>query len=146
MSSLFPYANIVAGSLILIVGFGAHWIGQSISLINWDFATRLGLQEEGLLPEYKVYEYSIAVADSAIGWIYGVAAVGLFLSAEWGYKLAWIPGSILVYHAISAWAWEGSRRASGQGLWSDSFRVGWCSANTVTGLLALIVAWSGRAG
>ena len=146
MSSLFPYANIVAGMFILIVGSGFHWIGQSISLIDPDFATRHGLQEEGLLPEYKVYEDAIATADAAIGWIYGVAAVGLFLGADWGYKLAWIPGSILIYHAISAWAWEGNRRTAGQGLWSDSLRIGWCSANAITGLLALLVAWTGSAG
>lgn len=145
MSSLFPYANLVAGVLILLIGFCAHWLGQLISVIDWDRATSLGLQERRSLPEYKVYEHAIAVADVAIGWIYGIAAVGLFLNAEWGYKLAYIPGSILLYHSISAWTWEANRRAAGHRLWTDSVRIGWCSINAVTGVLAILVAWAGRA-
>ena len=146
MSPLFPHAHIVAGLLILIVGFCFHWVGQFFSVLNWNLATRLGLQEKGLLPEYKVYEHAIAVADSAMAWLYGVAAVGLFIGAEWGYRLAWIPGSILLYHAISAWAWEGNRRNAGRRLWGNSMRVGWCSANLLTGVLALLVAWVGKEG
>jgi len=146
MSSLFPYANVVAGVLILVVGFCYHWLGQLISILNWDLATRIGLQEKDLLPEYKVYEHAIAVADTAMAWLYGVAAVGLFIDAEWGYKLAWIPGAILLYHAISAWVWEGNRRTAGLRLWPDSLRIGWCTANAITGLLALFVAWAGRTG
>lgn len=141
---MFPYANIVAGVLIFIVGFCFHWLGQFISVINWDLATRLGLQEKDMPSEYKVYEHAIAVADTALAWIYGVAAVGLILNAEWGYKLAWIPGSILLYHAISAWVWEGNRRKAGHQLWSNSFRIGWCSVNALTGVLALLVAWTGK--
>ena len=143
MSNLFPYANIVAGVFILLVGFGAHWIGQFISVLNWDLGTKLGLQEAELIPEYKVYEHAIAVADSALGWIYAVAAFGLFFNYEFGYKLAWIPGSILIYHSISAWVWEGNRRAAEKGLWSDKLRIGWCTINAATGLLALAVAWMG---
>ena len=143
MASLFPYANIVAGILIFIVGFCGHWLGQLVSVLDWEFATKLGLQEKKLLPEYRVYEHAIAVADVALGWVYGVAAVGLLLNADWGYKLAWIPGSILTYHAICAWVWEGNRRADGHRLWPESFRTGWCGANMITGLLALLVAWSG---
>ena len=75
----FPYANIVAGVLVLVVGFGFHWIGQLLSLLNWDLATRIGIQEEGLLPEYRVYEHAIAVADVVMGWIYGFAGIGLVL-------------------------------------------------------------------
>ena len=146
MTALFPYANIVAGALLLIVGFFFHWLGQLISVLNWNLATRLGLQEEDLTPDYIVYEHAIAVADSAMAWLYGVAAVGLILNAPWGYKLAWIPGSILLYHAISAWVWEGNRRRAGRRVWSDARRIGWCSANVVTGLLALLVAWTGPTG
>lgn len=146
MSSLFPHANIVAGIFILLVGFLGHWLGQLISVVDWNLGTRLGLQEEGMPPEYKDYEHAIAVADSAIGWIYGIVAIGLFIDAGWAYKLAWIPGSILVYHAISAWTWEKNRRAAGKGLWSDRMRIGWCSANAVTGILALLVAWNGQTG
>ncbi|MFC1529342.1 hypothetical protein ACFL6R_01365 [Gemmatimonadota bacterium] len=144
MRSLFPYANIVAGILIFIVGFCFHWLGQFFSVLNWDRATQLGLQEKDMPPEYKVYEHAIAVADSAIAWIYGVAAIGLILNATWGYMLAWIPGSILIYHAISAWVWEGNRRKAGHQMFSDALRIGWCTSNAVTGLLALLVAWAGR--
>ena len=144
MNELFPYANIVAGVLVLLVGFFAHWIGQTISVLRWNLGTRLGLQEKGLLPEYRVYEHAIAVADMALGWLYAAAAIGLFLNADWGYKLAFVPGSILTYHAIVAWTWEGNRRQAGKGLWSDTFRIGWCSANAATGVLTLAVAWIGR--
>ena len=143
MSNLFPYANVVAGALILVLGFGFHWIGQTISVIDWQLAERLGLQEKELLPEYQVYEHAIAVADVAIGWVYGVAAVGLLLGAAWGYYLAWIPGAMLLYHAIMAWIWEGNRRAAGHQLWPDALRISWCSLNAVTGVLALLVAWAG---
>jgi hypothetical protein len=146
MSNLFPYANTVGGVLIFIVGFCCHWLGQLVSVLNWDLAKRLGLQEKGLSPEYKVYEHAIAVADTAMAWLYGIAAVGLFLDAEWGYKLTWIPGSILLYHAISAWVWEGNRRAAGHRLWSDSLRIGWCSVNAATGVFAILVAWAGSTG
>ena len=144
MDPLFPYANIIAGELIFIVGFCFHWLGQLISVLNWDLATRLGLQEKELPSDYKVYEHAIAVADTAMGWLYGVVAVGLILNAEWAYKLAWIPGSILLYHAISAWVWEGNRRAAGHQLWSDVMRIVWCTANAATGVLAILLAWAGK--
>lgn len=142
MSALFPYANIIAGVLILIVGFGFHWLGQLISVLNWQLAEKIGLQEKEMPPDYKVYEHAIAVADTALGWLYGVAAVGLFLDAEWGYKLAWIPGSILLYHSISAWVWEANRRKDGRGLWSDKMRIVWCTVNATTGVLVIFVAWA----
>jgi hypothetical protein len=110
---MFPYENIVAGVAILIVGFVFHFLGQLVSVINWDRATRLGLQEKHMLPEYRVYEHAIAVADVMLGWVYGIAGVGLILGATWGYKLAAIPGAILVYHGISAWFWERNRRTAG---------------------------------
>ena len=140
------YANIIVGALIFIVGFCFHWLGQLISVLNWKLATKLGLQEKEMRPEYKVYEHAIAVADTAIGWLYGVVAVGLFLNIEWSYKLALIPGSILIYHSISAWVWEGNRRATGHRLWSNSLRIAWCSINFLTGFLALIIAWTGMTG
>ena len=93
-----------------------------------------------------MYEHAIAVADAAMAWLYGVAAVGLFFNVERGYKLAWIPGSILLYHAISAWVWEGNRRAAGRRLWNNSLRIGWCTANAIAGVLALLVAWVGKTG
>ncbi len=78
MSNHFRYANIVAGALIFIIGFCTHWLGPLISVLNWDLAIRLSLQEKKMLLECKVYEHAIAIADTAIGWLYGVAAIDLF--------------------------------------------------------------------
>jgi hypothetical protein len=142
MDQAFPYANIVAGVLVLAVGFVFHWIGQLISIVNWNLATRIGLQEKGMLPEYKVYEHAIAVADVAIGWIYGIAGVGLILGTTWGFKLAWFPGVVLIYHSISFWLWTGNQMRSGQKLTADPLRIGWSLANMITGVLAILVAWS----
>ena len=139
---MIPYTNVVAGVLVLIVGFGLHWIGQLVSVLNWEFALKLGLQEKGLLPEYKVYEHAIAVADSAIGWIYGIAGVGLIFGTHWGYKLAWFPGVILTYHSIMAWVWEENRRKSGHQMWSNRLRILWCFSNLVTGVFVIFVAWN----
>jgi hypothetical protein len=142
MNHLFPYANIVTGLLIIVVGFGFHWIGQLISLINWDFATRIGLQEKGLLPEYRVYEHAFAVADVSIAWIYGIAGGGLVLGAPWGFKLAWFPGVVLFYHSISCWSWTGNQKRAGRQLMTTPLRVGWCLANFLTGALTIMVAWT----
>ena len=54
MNEIFPYANILTGILILIVGFVFHWLGQLTSVLNWNFSTKLGLQEAELPKEYKV--------------------------------------------------------------------------------------------
>jgi hypothetical protein len=97
MNQIFPYANIVTGILVLIVGFLMHWIGQLVSIINWEFATKIGLQEKEMPNEFKVYEHAIAVADVAVGWTYGLAGVGLILDTPWSYQLIWIPGAILIY-------------------------------------------------
>ena len=144
MDQIFALASTVAGVLILVIGFGFHWLGQLVSVLNWNLATRIGIQESELLPEYKVYEHAIAVADVALGWIYGLAGLGLLLGARWGYRLAWVPGVILVYHGISYWVWTGNRRRAGHGLASDSMRIGWSVANLVTGVLAVSVAWWAR--
>jgi hypothetical protein len=143
MDQLFPGANVVAGVLVLAVGFIFHWIGQLISLLDWDLATRIGLQEKGILPEYKVYEHAIATADVAIGWIYGIAGVGLILGTPWGFKLAWFPGVVLIYHSVSFWFWTRNQRRSGHQLTADSLRIGWSVANMITGVLAILVAWTG---
>ena len=100
---IFPYANIVVGILVFIIGFIFHWLGQLISLINWEFAKKIGLQEKKALPEFKVYEQGIAVADVILGWIYGIAAVGLILNLPWAYKLLWFPGVVMIYHSLSFW-------------------------------------------
>ena len=124
-NEIFPYANILVGILIFIVGFIFHWIGQLISVINWDYATKIGFQEKKMIPEFKVYEHAIAVADTLIGWIYGIAAVGLILNISWAYKLAWIPGSILIYHGLSFWFWKGNQDKSGHKMTSNSLRIVW---------------------
>jgi len=142
MSEIFPYANIVTGMLIFIVGFIFHWLGQLTSIIDWEFATKQGLQEKGLPKEYKVYEHAISVADSLVGWIYAIAAIGLFLRTSWGYKLAWFPGVIFLYHSLSYWYWTMNQRRDGNKLQSDTMRIGWFLANFITGILAIIIAWN----
>ena len=118
-----------------------HWIGQLVSIINWGFASRIGLQEKGMPKEFKVYEHAIAVADVAVGWIYGFAGVGLILNTPWAYKLIWFPGAILIYHGISAWFWLGNQRKIGYQLLSNSFRILWSLLNLITGILAVAIAW-----
>ena len=142
MNELLLFANTITAILIFIVGFVFHWFGQLTSIINWEFATRKGLQEQRLSKEYKVYEHGIAVADSLIGWIYGFAAIGLFLETTWGFKLALLAGGILVYHSLSYWFWTKNQRKSGQKLAANTFRTGWFLANFVTGILAIILAWN----
>ncbi|MDH3890180.1 MAG: hypothetical protein OEV49_03780 [candidate division Zixibacteria bacterium] len=141
MSMTPEWLTILTGVLVLIVGFIFHWLGQLISVVNWGLATRMGLQEQVMLPEHKVYEHGTAVADVLIGWTYGLAGVGLLLGAQWAFRLTWIPGAVLVYHGLNAWFWEANRRKSGHQFFSNSLRVGWCSANIITGGLSLFVAW-----
>lgn len=143
MNTLFPYDHVVVGVLIFIVGFIFHWVGQLISIMNWKFASRIGLQESNLPKEYKVYEQAIAVADSLLGWVYGLAAVGLILDASWGYKLAWFPGVVLVYHSLSFWFWTRNRNKDGNSMESKTMRIGWALANFSTGLLTILLAWNG---
>jgi hypothetical protein len=141
-TQIFPYANIIVGILIFIVGFILHWIGQLISVIDWNFATKIGLQEKKLLPEYKVYEHAITVADVMIGWIYGIAAVGLILNVPWAFKLAWLPGVIMIYHSFSFWFWIGNQNKSGHQTTSSALRIVWSLGNFITGVLAVLVAWN----
>ena len=142
MNPLFPYSNLVAGILVLLVGFLFHWVGQLISVLNWEFATRVGLQEKGAPPEFVIYERGTAAADVAIGWIYGLAGVGLILGAPWGVTLAWFPGVILIYHSFSAWFWYGNQMKAGYQIFTDPKRFVWCLVNLVTGVLAVAVAWA----
>ena len=141
-NEVFPHANLVVGLLVIIVGFGFHWVGQLISLLIWDFATRIGLQEKGLSPEFKVYEHAIAVADVAIGWIYGIAGIGLLLGTDWGFKLAWIPGVVMIYHALSFWFWTRNQNKLGTRLVKQPLRIIWTLINGVTGILAVLLAWN----
>ena len=137
----FPYDNILVGVMVLVVGFVFHWIGQLIYILNWELAKKIGLVEKEILPEYEVYERAIAKADVAMGWIYGVAGVGLILGTQWGYKLAWFPGVVFVYHSLSFWFWTENRRKAGHKMMSDAGRIVWFVANFITGILAIAIAW-----
>ncbi len=74
--------------------------------------------------------------------MYGLAGVGLLIGTAWGFKLAWIPGVVFVYHAISFWAWTGNQRKAGHRLQSPALRVGWTLVNLVAGLLTITVSWN----
>jgi len=76
-----------------------------------------------------------------IGWIYGIAGVGLILDVSWSYKVLWFPGIILIYHGISVWFWIGNQKKIGNQLLTDSFRIFWSLSNIITGILATIIAW-----
>jgi hypothetical protein len=141
MNLPFPHANLVAGILVLIVGFVFHWLGQLISLCHWDLAVRLGLAEKDILPEYKDYELGMAAADVAMGWLYGLAGIRLLWGAPWGFRLAWFPGVVCTYHGLCFWFWTRNQIRAGHRLHSKPLRLGWCLANLVTGLLAVLVAW-----
>ena len=138
---IFPFDYIVVGILIFIVGFIFHFIGQLISIVNWDYAKKIGLQEEEMLPEYKVYEHAIAVADVLIGWIYGIAAIGLILNLSWAYQLIWFPGVIFIYHSLSYWFWIGNQNKSGNKTTSQGFWIIWFLLNFITGGLCILIAW-----
>jgi hypothetical protein len=143
MNQIFPYANIITGVLVLIVGFIFHWVGQLICVLNWEFATKIGFTEKGMIPEYRVYEEAIAVADVLIGWIYAIAGIGLILGTTWAFKLAWFPGVIFVYHSLSVWFWTKNQRKAGHRLMTNSQRIIWFLANFITGILAILTAWHG---
>ncbi len=142
MDQIFPYANVVAGVLVLLVGFGLHFGGQLVSVVDWQLATRLGLQEAGMRPEHRNYEHAIAAADVLIGWTYGIAGIGLILDAPWAYVWAWLPGAILTYHALQFWFWTGNHRRSGDDYSTtrNPARFVWAVANLATGILTLFVA------
>lgn len=144
MFPLFPYVSTITGILILIVGFGFHWLGQLISLLDRDLAIRAGIWEAAMPEEYEVYENAIAIADVVIGWIYAIAGIGLILGTSWGYTLAWVPGIILVYHSLCFWSWTGNQKSAGQYLafTKNPARVAWFLANLITGLLAVVAAVS----
>ena len=112
----FPYDNIVVGAMVMVVGFIFHWLGQLVYILNGELATKIGLVEKGMLPEYEVYEGAIAKADAVMGWLYGIAGMGLILGTQWGYKLAWFPGVVFVYHSLSFWFWTENRRQAGHKL------------------------------
>jgi len=87
-----------------------------------------------------VYEHAIAVSDCLVGWIYGVAAIGLIMNTSWSYKILWFPGIILLYHSFNFWFWTKNRRKDGNILESNSFRIGWTLANVITGGVTILLA------
>ena len=143
MDQLFYFAGIVCGLLVLIIGFGFHWIGQLISLTNRDLAIKIGVLERDNLPEYEVYDNAIAVADVAIGWIYGIAGVGLILGTQWGFRLAWIPGAVLLYHSLCFWSWTKNQKKAGHYITftKNPARTCWFLANFFTGIITIALAW-----
>jgi hypothetical protein len=143
MDPLFPHANVLVGLLVFVVGFLFHFIGQLISLISWELAERIGIAERGILPEYRAYEEGMAAADVALGWIYGLAGLGLVLDLPWSFKLAYFPGVVMIYHSISFWFWSRNQIKAGNIYRTESMRIGWFLANFITGILALLIAWNG---
>ena len=144
MEQIFPYANIAAGVLILIVGLGFHWFGQLITLVNKELAIKLGFLEKDLPPEFEVYEKGIAAADVCLGWIYGIAGIGLILNTSWGYKLAWLPGVVMIYHGLSFWFWSGNQKKMNfhSQVTKNPGRIIWFLANMIPGILTILIAWN----
>ena len=137
--------SLTAGSLILVVGFGFHFLGQALSLWNWSLAQRLGLQEKSAAPAQKDYEAGIAAADVLLGWSYGPIGLGLLLGWHWAAPAAILPGAILAYHALSFWFWTAAQNRGGRRIMAEPLRRAWAAINLATGLLALAAAWMGRA-
>ena len=142
MDQIFPQANVVAGLLVLAVGFAFHFVGQLYSVLNLEGAIKLGIQEADSPEEYRAYELGIAVADVLVGWTYAIAGIGLIADAAWGYIWAWIPGAVLTYHSLSFWFWTRNQERAGYDRpftrWPA--RHIWFVANLTTGLLAIAVA------
>jgi hypothetical protein len=145
LEQIIDIVKIISGILILIKGFGFHWIGQLISVMNRDLAIRLGIWEKDNLQEYEVYENGISIADVSLGWIYGVAGAGLLLGYEWGYSLCLIPGFALLYHGISFWSWTKNQIKTGHPSSSakNPIRISWTVCNMLTGALAIMVSLTG---
>jgi hypothetical protein len=137
---ILPYQNLITGALIIIVGFVFHFIGQLISVINWDYAVKIGIAEKDILPAYKDYENGMALADVAIGWIYGPIGIGMIMGISWSYQLAWIPGIIFLYHSLSFWFWSRNQIKAGHVYRSWKGRLGWFLLNFITGILAISTA------
>ena len=138
---LFAYDHIIAGFLVLTIGFVFHFIGQLISLINWKIAVHLKIAEKELLSEYKDYEHGLAMADVLIGWTYLFIGVGLILGTPWSFKLAWIPGVIFIYHSLSFWFWSRKQEQKGHKYRSTLGKTGWFLLNLLSGILIILVAW-----
>jgi hypothetical protein len=67
-----------------------------------------------------------------MAWIYNKTGKSALIS---GY---------LFHHVIGFWFWTANRRKAGHRLTPDPMRIGWSLANSVTGSLAILVAWYAR--
>lgn len=140
MQSLFPFAHIIGGVLILIVGFGFHFLGQLMGFLHWEpelkhsFIINMPIKSTG-------YEHLVAVSDIAIGWSYAIIGMGLYLGRPWGYTLAWIPGIILLLEGSSFLTWCCLKKVQKPDL-SLLERVEWGSLNIVSGLFIILIAWA----
>ncbi len=132
--------SMIAGILLLVVGFGFHFMGQAISLWNWTLAESLGLQDKSASPAQKDYEFGIATADVLIGWSYGPIGLGLILGWNWATTAAFIPGTVLIYHALGFWFWTAAQNQGGRRIMAERIRRIWCAVNLLTGLLVLTSA------
>ncbi len=47
MNEIYYWVHNLTGILVLIVRFLFHWVGQLVSLVNWDFAVSMGLRTGG---------------------------------------------------------------------------------------------------
>ena len=138
---VFPYANLIMAALVFFIGVLIHWIGQIISLANWDFAVKIGICSKNTTEEFKTYEKGIAAADAILGILYIITVVGLVWNLPWAYKLLWFPGVIFIYHGLSFWFWVGNQVKLGKATASPSLRSGWTLSNLISGILAVIMAW-----
>ena len=134
------YMHIVLGIMVLIVGFVFHWIGQLISIVNWEYAEKVGLQEKKALPEYKVYEHAIATSDGLLAWTYGIVAIGLIMNLTWSYTFVLIPGTVLIYHSLFYWQLIGNQNKFGHPTHTWAMRITWFLLNFITGILAILIA------
>ena len=135
----------VAGTLFLVVAFLFHWVGQTLSLIDFDLALKLGIQEDGIPPEFSAYELGIAVGNCALGWTYGIAGVGVLVKKQWGYRMAWLPSVVLLYHSLCFNEWTAGWIRLGYGalpLAQPAGRYSWFVANLATAIIGLHVAWT----
>ena len=140
MYELFPYSNILAGGLVLIVGFGIHWLNQLSLFLNWELMPRHGFGIN-LADSPKGYDRFIAISDITLGWMYGIIGIGLFMGTDWGYLLSWIPGVILTLEGISYWIVTSGKHVHEKS-YSYFTRIEWSALNLVSGLFIIAVAWN----
>jgi hypothetical protein len=75
---------------------GFVWVGQTISTINYPFATRVGLQEsmEGTDPLFQHLEHNTAKWDMVTLWTLFAAGLLMVINSNWWPYLALIAGGV----------------------------------------------------